>query len=171
MKANYKIEGVVLCEPVADSAEVEAMHSEAISILNKYQRRLFMAGCTGGINSASQAWADYLADKRTLLNGLSAERALIVPQLHSNDLGVLAGRLANSKASIADSPIRVDTGALVGLGETPLDSAGDPLDMDTLTQLDAARFSVVQTYPDYDGVYFGDGNMIDLASNKANNVF
>ncbi|EPN24555.1 prophage PSPPH06 tail sheath protein [Pseudomonas syringae pv. actinidiae ICMP 19070] len=30
-----------------------------------------------------------------------------------------------------------------------------------LSQLDAARLSVPQTYPDYPGTYWGDGNMLD----------
>ena len=160
MKANYKLEGLIICEPITTGAELEAMHAAAIATINTYQRRLFVGACIAGIDSTTQTWQAYIAEKRAITDGISAERVCCVPLLHGNDLGVLAGRLANSAVSIADSPMRVKTGALVGLGETPVDMNGDPLELDTLYTLDAARFSVTQTYPDYDGVYWGDANMI-----------
>ena len=70
--------------------------------------RAAMAASTG--IAAAQDWSDYRDEQRTLINGVAAPRALIVPQLHGNDLGVLAGRLANVAVSIADSPMRVATG-------------------------------------------------------------
>lgn len=160
MKANYKLEGIIICEPIATGKELEDMHAAAIAVINTYQRRHFIGACITGIDSSTQTWQAYIAEKRAITDGISAERVCCVPLLHGNDLGVLAGRLANSAVSIADSPMRVKTGALVGLGETPTDMNGEPLELDTLMSLDAARFSVAQTYPDYDGTYWGDANMI-----------
>ncbi|RMN58142.1 DUF2586 family protein, partial [Pseudomonas syringae] len=76
-------------------------------------------------------------------------------------LGVLAGRLANASVSVADTPMRVATGAIVGLGAEPKDMDGLALTSAVLTQLDAARLSVPQTYPDYPGTYWSDGNLLD----------
>ena len=43
----------------------------------------------------------------------------------------------------------------------PEDSAGEPLTNATTAALDALRFSCTQTYADFDGIYFGDVNMLD----------
>ena len=57
--------------------------------------------------------------------------------------------------------MRVATGPLLSLGPTPSDSEGFPLPSAIRAELDAARFSVSQTYPDYPGVFWGDANMLD----------
>jgi hypothetical protein len=105
-----------------------------------------------------------VSDQKELVSGLAAPRVLVVPQLHGNDVGVLAGRLANSSVSIADSPMRVATGAVLGLGPVPIDTDKLPLPSAVRSELDRARLSVSQTYPDYPGVYWGDGNMLDAPS-------
>lgn len=43
----------------------------------------------------------------------------------------------------------------------PVDADKIPLPSAVRAELDRARFSVSQTYPDYPGVYWGDGNMLD----------
>jgi hypothetical protein len=58
--------------------------------------------------------------------------------------------------------MRVATGSLVGLGDTPVDLNGQPVDNSIFTQLDADRFSVPQTYSDYPGTYWADGNMLEV---------
>lgn len=157
---GVSVEAVVLTSPVDSGAALEAMHAKAIEIGNVYGRRVFMMAATSGI-SALQDWSAYLAEQRAITLDVSAPRVLVVPQLHGNDLGVLAGRLANAAVSVADSPMRVATGAVLGLGETPVDSADIPLPSAILAELDKARFSVPQTYPDYPGVFWGDGNLLD----------
>lgn len=157
---NVSVEAVVITKPVATTAELEAMHAAAVELNNRYGRRLFVMAASAGI-TVTQEWADYLSAQRTLTNAVSAPRVLLVPQLHGNDLGVLAGRLATAEVSVADSPMRVATGALIGLGPTPADKEGLPLPSSILAELDKARLSVPQTYPDYPGVYWGDANLLD----------
>ena len=53
---------------------------------------------------------------RPLVKDIAKHLAVPVPQLHGNNVGVLAGRLANHAVSIADSPMRTETGSVLGLG-------------------------------------------------------
>jgi hypothetical protein len=157
---TYSVEAVVITTPVTTTAELSAMHDEAIELGNRLGRRLFVMAALAGIAQA-QTWNDYVVSAKKIVDGLAAPRVLAVPQMHGNNLGVLAGRLANAAVSIADSPMRVATGAVVGLGAEPVDSEGTPLQSAVLSQLDAARLSVPQTYPDYPGTFWGDGNLLD----------
>lgn len=160
MQQGVTVETVVICSPVATGAALEAMHAKTVAINNQYGRRLFVMAAAEGIDPLLD-WNAYLTEQRAITQDILAPRVLVVPQLHGNDLGVLAGRLANAAVSIADSPMRVATGPLLGLGEPPVDKDGVPLPSAILAELDKARFSVPQTYPDYPGVYWGDGNMLD----------
>lgn len=157
---DTSVESVVITKPITDSADIQAMHVAATNLNNRYGRRVFVMAASEGIN-ASQDWSEYRLEQRPLVADVSAPRVLVVPQLHGNDLGVLAGRLANAEVSIADSPMRVATGALIGLGPTPVDKEGIPLPSSTLSELDKLRLSVPQTYPDYPGVFWGDANLLD----------
>lgn len=158
-QAGLSVEAVVICNPVDTGAELEAMHVAAVELGNRYGRRLFVMAATAGIQ-ADQTWTDYLTAQLPITAGILAPRVLAIPQTHGNNLGVLAGRLANVSVSIADSPMRVATGPLVGLGEPPKDKDGLPLEMATLAALDRARFSVPQTYPDYPGWFWADANLL-----------
>jgi len=157
---NISVEAVVITKPVTTAAELQAMHAAAIELGNRYGRRLFVMAASAGIKATAE-WSAYLVEQRNLTSGVSAPRVLLVPQLHGNDLGVLAGRLATAEVSIADSPMRVATGALIGLGPVPLDSDGVALPSAVLAELDKARLSVPQTYPDYPGMFWGDANLLD----------
>ncbi|MCF5721024.1 DUF2586 domain-containing protein [Pseudomonas syringae] len=159
-RENVSVEAVVVTVPVAAGAGFAAMHAKAMEISGKFGRRVFIMAATAGI-AAAQDWPGYLVEQRNLTTGIAAPRVLVVPQLHGNNLGVLAGRLCRADVGIADSPMRVATGALVGLGPVPVDKDGEPLPSAVLTELDKARLSVPQTYPDYPGTFFGDGNMLD----------
>lgn len=88
----------------------------------------------------------------------------LTPRLWGNEPGVLAGRLCSRKVTIADSPARVATGALVEMGSTalPVDGTGVQLELATLQALEALRFSVPMWYPDYDGMYWSDGRTLDV---------
>lgn len=158
--AGVSVEAVVITKPVSASADIEAMHTAAMNLINRYGRRVFVLAASAGIAPA-QDWSAYRDEQRSLLRDVAAPRVGVVPQLHGNDLGVLAGRLANASVSIADSPMRVATGALVGLGPTPVDKDGVPLASATLAELDKMRFSVPQSYPDYPGMFWGDANLLD----------
>jgi hypothetical protein len=160
---GFSIEGVVITKPVTTGAELEAMHTAADQLNAKYGRRAFVLAASAGILPTA-TWAEYLVEQKAITAGIAAPRVVVVPQLHGNDLGVLAGRLANAAWSIADSPMRVASGAVQGLGVVPQDKEGVPLPSAIRSELDKARFSVSQTYPDYEGVYWGDANMLDTAA-------
>lgn len=157
---SYSVEAVVITNPATSGTELSAMHDAATELSNKLGRRVFVMAATPGI-ALEQTWDAYVIEQKAIVDGLAAPRVLPVPQLHSNNLGVLAGRLANAAVSIADTPMRVATGAVMGLGVEPKDLNGEPLPSAVLAQLDAARLSVPQTYPDYPGVFWGDGNLLD----------
>lgn len=158
---GHSFEGVVITKPVTAAAELSAMHAAAIALGNTYGRRAFVMAASVGIK-AEQTWAEYLTAQKAITKDLAAPRVMCVPQLHGNDLGVLAGRLANAGVSVADSPMRVATGSVLGLGPVPADTDDVPLPSAVRAELDTARFSVSQTYTDYPGVYWGDGNLLDV---------
>ncbi len=158
---TYSVELVCVCTPVTTKAEVEAWQTFAETARTGLARRVVVLLATPGIDASADTWAAYVADQETLQDGVAAYRVGLVPTLHGNNLGVLAGRLCNRSVSIADSPMRVATGAVLGLGATPVDTNGQALDMATLAVLDAARLSVPQTYVDFPGTYWGDGNLLD----------
>lgn len=160
---GFSVEGVVITKPVTTGAELEAMHTAADQLSAKYGRRAFVLAASAGILPTA-TWSEYLVEQKAVTAGIAAPRVVVVPQLHGNDLGVLAGRLANAAWSIADSPMRVASGAVQGLGAIPQDKEGVPLPSAIRSELDKARFSVSQTYPDYEGVYWGDANMLDTAA-------
>ncbi|MFJ4496642.1 DUF2586 domain-containing protein [Pseudomonas atacamensis] len=157
---GLSVEAVVVTKPVTKPDDLSEMHDAAVALNNRYGRRVFFMAATAGI-TPDQTWAQYLTEQKAMVTDLAAPRVLPVPQLHGNDLGVLAGRLANASVSIADSPMRVATGAVMGLGPVPMDAEKIPLPSAVRSELDRARLSVSQTYPDYPGVYWGDGNMLD----------
>lgn len=168
-REGVSVEAVVITRPAADATELQAMHTAAVELGNRYGRRVFVMAAAPGLTDA-QDWSTYLDAARMLVADIAAPRVLCVPQLHRNNLGVLAGRLASAEVSIADSPMRVASGAVVGLGETPRDKDGVPLDMAVLAELDKARYSVPQTYPDYPGTFWGDGNLLDAPGSDFNVV-
>lgn len=158
--AGVSVEALVITKPITQSNELTALHAAAVNLINTYGRRVFVMAASTGIVPA-HAWPDYRLEQRALTADIAAPRVLVVPQLHGNDLGVLAGRLANAEVSIADSPMRVATGPLVGLGPTPVDKKGTPLSSATLAELDKMRLSVPQSYPDYPGMFWSDANLLD----------
>lgn len=160
---GYSVEGIVITKPVTTGPELLAMSDAAEQLGARYGRRSFVLAASAGI-LPSATWSDYLTEQKAITNGFAAPRVAVVPLLHGNDLGVLAGRLANAACSIADTPMRVASGPLRGLGLVPADKDGIPLPSSVRSELDKARFSVSQTYPDYEGVYWGDANLLDTAA-------
>jgi hypothetical protein len=158
-------EMIAVCTPVTDKTEIEALYTKAESLRTTLARRVAIIPATPGVDpteSTGQTWADYEVAQAALTDGVAANRCGAVPQLHGNDLGVLMGRLCNRAVSIADSPMRVGTGPVVGLGATPVDMDGVELPDATLATLDANRLSCIQRYVDYPGTYFGDLNLLDV---------
>lgn len=154
-------EAVVFCDISTTALQLTAKHGYLFSLQASHGRFVSGIAAVAGINPATQTWAACEAALVALQAGIAAHLVIPVPQLHGNNVGVLAGRLCNRGVSIADSPMRVATGAVMGLGEAPVDSAAKPLTLATLGTLANARFSVPQWYPDLEGVYWGDGTTLD----------
>lgn len=162
IEAGAKFEYVVMYGYAGNKGNINAMQAAHKFIESRYGRRIFFIMAYPGI-SASQAWSDYFNAINSLTTGLVADHVMIVPQLMGNDAGALAGRLANSAVTVADTPARVKTGALVGLlrSELPTDKNGVKLNLSHIEQLDRMRLSTITYYPDYDGIYWGDGVTLD----------
>lgn len=160
---NMSCEAVVITDPVTKSTEIEAMHVKASEVKGEYGRPLIFIPTCKPIDTETEAWADFTASRNAILNGLACDTVNPVATLWDDDQGVYCGRLCNRAVTIADSPMRVATGSVVGIrSERPVDKDDVPLKLAQLKTLDAGRWSVPQWYPDYEGVYFGDGNVLDV---------
>ncbi|MEE2023585.1 DUF2586 domain-containing protein [Alkalimonas mucilaginosa] len=156
-------EAVVFCDLSTAGEALSTKHDYLASLQASHGRFVFGIAAVPGIDDDTQTWSQYEAATVALQAGIAAHLVIAVPQLHGNNAGVLAGRLCNRSVSIADSPMRVATGAVMGLGVEPLDSEDKPLTLATLETLANARFSVPQWYPDLEGVYWSDGSTLDAA--------
>ena len=153
-------EAVVLVDPITTKEELEAVSAQIARIESKQARYMFAMTRIAPI--AAQSWSEYEAVLTAIVTGINAPRVMCIPTLFSNDIGILAGRLCDRSVTIADSPMRVKTGALLGLGRTSVDKDKQPLSHALLAALDAKRFSVPQTYPGEHGWYWADGNTLDI---------
>lgn len=159
---HVKVEAIIRTDPITRATSVEAMQALAESIMAKYMRPLWIMARAPQFNSASQTFAGLHALP------LSFRRHRRRPgHVDREPLGARDGhpcrRLASEAVTVADSPMRVATGALVGVwSNRPTDKTGRVIDLSVLKALDAARFSVPQWYPDYEGMYWGDGNVLDV---------
>ncbi|NHB87185.1 DUF2586 domain-containing protein [Photorhabdus tasmaniensis] len=110
-------------------------------------------------------WAQYLTFLANLENGMAAPGVQLVPSLWGNEAGALGGRLCHRAVTIADSPARVKTGALIGLGadsaDLPADAVSTELTLATLRAMHDLRYSVPMWYSDYEGYYWSDGLTLD----------
>ncbi len=104
------------------------------------------AGCgsspaVGGFEK-EESQSKYLARLSTLQQGIAEKAIQLVPCLWGNEPGVLAGRLCSRAVTVADSPARVKTGALLNTGsdEMPVDGAGQSVTVATLQCAGSAAF-------------------------------
>lgn len=149
-----------------DKAKINKLQETYAELLSKFGRRTFFIQAIEPINKDSsdgETWDQYVAKLTTLQQTIVADHVMLVPTLFGNDAGVIAGRLANRAVTIADSPCRVQTGALLNLGsaEKPKDKDGAEITLANLKALEMARYSVPMWYPDYDGYYWADGRTLD----------
>ena len=157
------VEAVVVTDPVAASSDIEEMQAKAVSIMSQYMRPLFFIPTSRAIDPEVESWDTFVAEVNALVTGLACDMVSPVPTIWGVDQGAYAGRLCNSSVTVADSPMRVATGALVGeWSDKPVDKDGRALDMSILKALNDARWSVPQWYPDYPGVYWSDGEVLDV---------
>lgn len=162
-QASCSVEGVLLSDDVSTKATINQAIALRSELIAKFGRWVWFILAAQGMQE-DEAQADYLARMSTLQDGIAEKAVQLVPRLWGNDPAVLAGRLCNRAVTIADSPARVKTGALVSLGsdEMPLDGTGEVLELATLQALEMQRFSVPMWYPDYDGFYWADGRTLDV---------
>ncbi|HAT8546205.1 TPA: DUF2586 family protein [Vibrio vulnificus] len=157
-------EGVCIVDVVTDKADFTAMQDKATELTSKLGRWVFFLAACPGITAegeGAQTWSDYETAMLTLVKDVAANLVTPVPQLNGNNVGVLGGRLCDRAVTVADSPMRVATGSLLGLGEMPVDSAGKPLEMSTIAALAEARYSLPQWYADMEGIYWTDGSTLE----------
>lgn len=154
-------EGLVILSPVETAQEIEAYSAKIMELRATHGMFIFAMLAASGI-LPGETWADYRAGIEDMLDGVAANMIMVVPKLHGNDIGVLAGRLCNREVSIADTPMRVATGPVLGLGDTPKDKDGVPLPDALLADLAGAlRISCIQRYVGYPGTYWADGMMLE----------
>ncbi|MGJ3287341.1 DUF2586 domain-containing protein [Klebsiella michiganensis] len=171
------VEGVVAVTQLADASEgrttIEAFSALRETLVSKLGRWVwFVLTASGPLTIPGSGakpgvtWADYLKFQSALAKDIAAHAVQLVPSLWGNEAGVLAGRLCNRSVTIADSPARVKTGAIVGLGiessDLPVDSAGIEIDLAQLRAMHDLRYSVPMWYPDYEGIYWADGLTLDV---------
>lgn len=162
-QVSCSVEGVLLSDDVSTKATINQAIALRSELIAKYGRWVWFILAIQGMQE-DEAQADYLVRMSALQDGIAEKAIQLVPRLWGNDPAVLAGRLCNRAVTIADSPARVKTGALVSLGsdELPVDGAGEVLELATLQALEMQRFSVPMWYPDYDGFYWADGRTLDV---------
>ena len=166
MNENVRVEAVVITTPVTAQADLTAMHAKALSLMATYGRRAFFIAAAVAIDptpTTGQTWSTYIAAVNNLTDTLLADTVSIVPYIYDDAVGIYAGRLCNDQTSVADTPMRVATGTIVGQDQSTL-----PKDMDGIIYnnahakaLNDQRFSVPAFYADYEGVYWSDGQMLD----------
>lgn len=170
--ANISVEGVLVCseldEVSAGRTFLEKLHALRTTITNKLGRWVWFIATVAGPTALQKkkSWSEYLVFVSDLQKGLAANSIQLVPSLWGNEAGVLAGRLANSAVTVADSPCRVETGELLGLGiessDLPVDADGVELSLASLQAFNGQRLSVPMWYSDYEGMYWSDGLMLEV---------
>ncbi|MEZ8150705.1 DUF2586 domain-containing protein [Vibrio splendidus] len=161
---NDSFEGICIVDVVKSKDEFTAMQDKATELTSKLGRWVFFLAACAGIDATEengQTWADYETGLLALVKDVSANMVTPVPQLNGNNVGVLAGRLCDRAVTVADSPMRVSTGSLLGLGEMPVDKDGKALEMSTISVLADARYSLPQWYADMEGVYWTDATTLE----------
>ncbi|MGD8170070.1 DUF2586 domain-containing protein [Vibrio sp. TRT 21S02] len=154
-------EGIVLVDKTTDKAAFDDMMAKHNELVSKLGRWVFILAAVPGIDSDTQTWSEYETAMLALVKDVAANMVVPVPQLHGNNIGVLAGRLCDRSVTVADTPMRVATGNVLGLGDAPVDSAGKKLEMSTIEALAIARYSVPQWYADYEGIYWTDATTLE----------
>ncbi|NRB23818.1 DUF2586 domain-containing protein [Shewanella sp.] len=154
-------ETVVVCDAQTTAPAISGISDAVLALQGSHGRWCSAIVALPGIGEL-ETWAVYEAKMVALVAGFALPLVVPVPQLNGNNAGVLAGRLCNRSVSIADSPMRVATGSVTGLGIMPTDSAEAPLSLASLNTLAKARLSVPQWYPDVAGTYWGDGSTLEV---------
>nr|VFK16704.1 MAG: Protein of unknown function (DUF2586) [Candidatus Kentron sp. LFY] len=161
MNENVQCEAVVITDPVTAKSQFTDMFAQAEGVRASRGRRVFFIAATRAFNPATDTWTDYIAEVNDLTDGVSAYRVSPVAEVYPGFLGSYAGRLCNRKVLVADTPMRVNTGTLMGISELPTDTGGVRFTKAHAEALNNARFTVPHTYDDYPGIYMSDGQTLD----------
>ncbi|ECK8241735.1 DUF2586 family protein [Salmonella enterica subsp. enterica] len=163
-------EGVVLLDDFAEWNEEESNYSlmrsanEAASLrqelIAKYGRWVWFILPVADAANGGMTWQQYAVELSGWMLGRNADGVMLVPRVYQYLPGVIAGRLCNRLVTIADTPARVLTGSIVSQGDAVADKDGNVITEDIIQALDAARYSVPVTYPDFEGVYWNDGPLL-----------
>ncbi|WP_431638397.1 DUF2586 domain-containing protein [Enterobacter mori] len=165
------VEGVLLCDDINDISagrtrinDLQALRASVISALG---RRVWFITTVASPTALETPldWAGYREFLNDLQDGIKADAVQLVPSLWGNEAGVLAGRLCNRAVTVADTPARVATGELLGLGigssDLPVDKDGVELSLAWLKAFEAIRYSVPMWWADYEGMYWADGRTLE----------
>lgn len=162
-QAVASAEGVVIAIDITASDAVNRASETRALLQSAYGRFVWFMLCVAGPGK-DEIWDAYVTRVSAIQNGVAAPGVMLVPRLWGNEPGVLAGRLCNRAITVADSPARVATGAVMSLGsdDIPQDGKKQPLELATLRSLESKRFSVPMWYHDFDGIYWSDGRTLDV---------
>ena len=152
---------VALTDPVT-TADLPDLQAACTNAANTWAKYLTIHAPVAG-NDGSQTWAEYITATKAINGSNVHDRVHLVPQLHATNLGAVVGRLSSEFVSVGDSPMKVKSGTIAGLGDNPVDSTGVPLELDHLKELSEARFSVPWWYPGKDGIYWCDHMSLDAS--------
>lgn len=169
---KVSVEGVMFCHDIKELSAgrtfINGLQALRESVISSLGRRVwFIASVASPLALETPLdWAGYRDFLDDLQTGISASAVQLVPRLWGNEAGVLAGRLCNKSVTIADSPARTATGALLGLGiessDLPVDKNGAEIDLAYLKAFEAIRYSVPMWWADYEGMYWSDGRTLEV---------
>jgi hypothetical protein len=156
MAQNIICEAVVIADPMTAQSELDVIATALAETENNLGRSLFFVAANAA-PEATDKWGDFISAFNTLQEGVSATGIMLIPEVFNGWMGTVCGRLSNDVVTIADTPMRTQTGAIVGLSTLPADMDGTVFNMAHAKALNDARGTVPQVYPDYDGIYCSDG--------------
>lgn len=170
--SSVSVEGVLECTEIAEKSAgrtlINQLHALRASVISSLGRWIwFIATVAGPLKLPTKStWEDYRLFINDLTKDIAANSVQLVPSLWGNEAGVLSGRLCNRAVTIADSPARVETGELLGMGigssDLPVDADGLEVSLADLKALHDLRCSVPMWYSDYEGLYWSDGLMLEV---------
>ncbi len=158
---TFSPELVAVCTPITDKSDLSDAQVTAVEQTNTLERLVTVCMTSPGITNL-QSWPDYVTAQALFTDSLACDRVVVVPDLCGNNLGALVGRLAKKEVSIADSPIRKQTGPDIALAAFPVDKDGKSLTLATLTALhNTARLTVPFWFTDVQGIFWTDCLTLD----------
>ena len=165
------VEGVLLCDDINHISDgrkrINDLQALRASVISSLGRRVWFITTVASPTALDtpRDWAAYREFLNDLQDGIKADAVQLVPSLWGNEAGVLAGRLCNRAVTVADTPARVATGELLGLGigssDLPVDKDGVELSLAWLKAFEAIRYSVPMWWADYEGMYWADGRTLE----------